>query len=49
LIDHEGKMVLADFGFATFSPYKRRMVGGGGTLHYSSPEKVLNVSGPETS
>lgn len=42
LIDHQGRLVLADLGFASFSPNERRMCGGGGTLHYSSPEKVRN-------
>ncbi len=46
LVDAQGRLILADFGFATFSPHGSRMAASGGTLHYSSPEKVANV-GPQ--
>lgn len=40
LVDPNSCPALIDFGFSHFSAYGYRMKSAGGTLDYSSPEKV---------
>jgi serine/threonine protein kinase len=41
LVDRKGRPVVVDFGFSHFNPDNKLQKSAGGTLDYSSPEKVL--------
>ena len=41
LIDKKGNPVLVDFGFSHFSVDGQKVKSAGGTLDYTSPEKVM--------
>ena len=46
LVDRLRLPALIDFGFSHFSPYGDKVRSAGGTLDYSSPEKVQVRLGP---
>ena len=41
LVDKKGNPVLVDFGFSHFRVDGRKVKSAGGTLEYTSPEKVV--------
>ncbi|KAK4687402.1 hypothetical protein P7C73_g2725, partial [Tremellales sp. Uapishka_1] len=43
LVDEDGRPILVDFGFSHFRPRGGRVKSAGGTLDYSSPEKVADI------